>query len=124
MTTFRTGPRISLLVVPECPNENPAAEALREALALANFDRAAFATIVVEDDDRAGLLGFTGSPSFHLDGRDLFPKDQPPSLACRLYPGVLGRLQGVPTVLNLTRALLAADSEARERLVLDRDTRS
>lgn len=123
MTTLLQDARISLLVVPECPNADLATEVLREALALVGHQGAAFTTVVVEGDDHAALLGFTGSPSFHLDGRDLLPTGHPPSLACRLYSGVLGRLQGVPTVLELTRALLSADPEARERLVLDRDTR-
>lgn len=122
MTTPPTHPTISLLVVRDCPNEAPAAETLREALALVGHP-GHFSTVVVEDHDRAGLLGFTGSPSFHLEGRDLLPTGQPPSLACRLYPGVLGRLQGVPTVLDLTRALLAADPAARGQLVGDRGAR-
>ncbi len=100
------------------PPESLAAEILREALALVG-DPGSFRTIVVEDHGRAGLLGFTGSPSFHLDGRDLLPTGQPPSLACRLYPGVLGHLQGVPAVLDLTRALLAATPGMRGQLVDD-----
>lgn len=124
MTTPLTHPEISLLVVPDCPNETLAAEALSEALALVGLLGSPFRTVVVEDEDEASLLGFTGSPSFHVDGEDLFPMDHPPSLACRLYPGVLGRLQGVPTVLDLTRALLATDPRARAFLVTEHGTRS
>lgn len=123
MTTRPIRPTIDLLVVRDCPHEAPAAETLREALALAGLE-GKFGTVVVEDHDQAAVLGFTGSPSFHLDGRDLLPTGQPTSLACRLYPGVGGRLQGVPTVADLARSMVAARASSRTPLTDDEGSAS
>ncbi|MCA1783258.1 MAG: hypothetical protein ABR500_04555 [Dermatophilaceae bacterium] len=117
MTTSSAEPCITLLVVPDCPNEKVAAESLREALALEGLQGVPFATIVVEDEDLADRLGFTGSPSVHVDGRDLFPTDGPPSMVCRLYPGHGGRLRGAPTVLDLRAALRTAFRSGRDGTV-------
>jgi hypothetical protein len=87
--------KVELLVVDACPNEVPARDALRKALDRAGID-APIATVVVRDDDQAQARGFLGSPSFHLDGRDLFPAPSAsPGVACRVYPTIAG-LRGVP----------------------------
>ena len=105
MTTPTDDPRFSLLVVRDCPNEAPAAEAFEEALALVGRPDTTIRRVLVDDAGTAQRLGFTGSPSFHVDGHDLFPASQEPSVACRLYRGPDGGLAGVPTVSDLTEAL-------------------
>jgi len=96
--------KVELLVVDACPNEAPARDALRRALDRAGID-APIATVVVTDDDQAQTLGFHGSPSFHVDGRDLFPVPQArPGVACRVYSTTAG-LRGVPDDHTLTTAL-------------------
>jgi hypothetical protein len=63
---------IELLVVPDCPHAGPAAELLRRALVSIGLDGTAFTTRVISDAREAEAAGFTGSPSFMIDGRDLF----------------------------------------------------
>ncbi len=117
-------PEFSLLVVADCPNEAPATEAFREALALVGHPGAPLRRVVVDDEDLARRLGFLGSPSFHVDGQDLFPRGGAPSVACRLYPGLSGGLVGVPTVINLTKALLAAQRLTQGQPSSDKGTGS
>jgi len=86
---------VELLVVEECPNGTPAREALRRALDQAGFN-ATISTTVVVGDAQARAHGFIGSPSFHIDGHDLFPVPSPrPGVACRVYPTPEG-LRGIP----------------------------
>jgi len=43
---------------------------------------------LVRDDAHARTLGFQGSPSIRVDGRDIEGREGPsPGLSCRLYPG-------------------------------------
>ncbi|MTG90922.1 hypothetical protein GJV82_18560 [Cellulosimicrobium sp. BIT-GX5] len=97
--------KVELLVIDECPNEVPALEVLRRVLDKTGID-AAIATVVITDDDQAQAHGFHGSPSFHVDGRDLFPVPTVrPGVACRVYPTTAG-LRGVPDDHSLTAALM------------------
>ncbi|MDZ7377072.1 MAG: hypothetical protein ONB13_10665, partial [candidate division KSB1 bacterium] len=45
----------------------------------------------VMDNDQAAQIGFRGSPTILIDGKDLFqqPVPEQPSMACRFYPGGL-----------------------------------
>jgi len=96
--------KIELLVVDDCPNEAPARDALRRALDRTGFD-APITTMIIADDDQAQKLAFHGSPSFYVDGQDLFPVPHVrPGLACRVYPTTTG-LRGVPDDRTLTTAL-------------------
>ena len=101
---------IELLVVPECPNEDAAGELIRTALADLSMTNATVRTTVIDTDEEANRRGFTGSPTFLIDGRDPFASgDASPGIACRVYPTVEG-LRGVPDVPDLRRALkIAAD---------------
>jgi len=98
---------VELLVVDACPNESPARDALRKTLDRAGID-APIATVVIRDDDQAQARGFLGSPSFHIDGRDLFPAPAAlPGVACRVYPTSAG-LRGVPEDDALALAVKAS----------------
>ncbi|MFF3063633.1 hypothetical protein ACFVQ3_03665 [Oerskovia sp. NPDC057915] len=96
---------LTILLVPDCPHAAPAVHLARHALASAGVE-AAVETLEVDDQAQADRLRFVGSPSFHLDGKDLFPTSSPPAIACRVYPTPSG-LRGVPTVDGLTRAIEA-----------------
>ena len=97
---------MELLVVVDCANQRPAAEVLREALELAGLD-AGLETVLIETEQQATARRFIGSPSFHLDGSDLFPHDSaPPALACRTYPTGQG-MRGTPSAVDLAHALRA-----------------
>lgn len=101
---------IELLVVPDCPHAGPAAELLCRVLVSIGLDGAAFITRVISDTREAEAEGFTGSPSFMADGRDLFAEPgRTPGIACRVYrtPDGLG---GLPGLDQLRRALLGASA--------------
>lgn len=96
---------IELLVVPDCPHEAAAAERLRAALDDVGLVAVSFTVTVLDTQEKAEVRHFVGSPTFCLDGADIFPElDQPASLACRLYPGT----RGVPELRDLRRALKRA----------------
>jgi len=98
--------RVELLVVDACPNEAPARQALRRVLDGAGID-APIATVVIADVDQAQRRGFHGSPSFHIDGQDLFPlPGARPGMACRIYQTSAG-LRGVPDDEALATAVAA-----------------
>lgn len=59
----------------------------------------------VETPEEAATIGFRGSPTVLIDGRDPFATGtEPVGLACRLYPTPDGP-RGSPTVAQLRRAL-------------------
>lgn len=97
------GMGITVLHVEDCPHLGVVRERLIEAL-----DRLGLSVTVDEravvDPDEAAALGFRGSPTLLVDGRDPFPATDPPGLACRLYPTPEGP-QGAPTVEALVEVL-------------------
>ncbi|MER6591176.1 hypothetical protein ABT214_04830 [Micromonospora purpureochromogenes] len=106
--------RVELLVVEDCPNEGPAAVVLRRALDEVGLSTVRITTRVVTSQAEAEQLGFLGSPSVLIDGRDPFAEaHHRPAIACRLYPDDTG-LSGVPPLRRLRQALKqAADATAR-----------
>lgn len=101
---------IELLLVPECPHGDVASDLILTALAdLGMTTATTVTTTVVTTEQEAAQRGFVGSPSILLNGRDLFPIDSPPALACRMYATADG-LRGLPELRDLRRALkIAAD---------------
>ncbi|MFD9408242.1 alkylmercury lyase family protein [Streptomyces sp. NPDC059989] len=102
--------RITVLAVPDCPH----APVIEERIARAGRDRGAkVERVEVADEEQAVLLGMTGSPTVLIDGVDPFAVPGAPasaSLSCRLYRGPDGRVEGAPSVADLRRALIAADT--------------
>lgn len=99
---------IELAVVPDCPNAEAARAVLRQALAEIELDDAAVVTRVVSSEAQAREIGFIGSPSIRLNGRDPFAEPgQQVGLSCRMYRTPAG-LRGVPEVRAVRQALLAA----------------
>lgn len=67
--------------------------------------RALVKVVLVETDEDAERLQFLGSPSFVVDGKDLWPEQREHySLSCRVYETPQG-LRGVPTVAMLRQRL-------------------
>lgn len=86
---------VELLVVPDCPHETSAYDLILTALSELEL-AVSVAVTVIESDEQAQGRGFTGSPTFLIDGRD--PFKEPGSavgLACRMYPTPSG-LSAVP----------------------------
>jgi hypothetical protein len=78
--------RIELQVIPDCPHTTNAYNLLRQALDDIGLAEASITTTVITDDEHANRTGFHGSPTFVVDGRDLFDlPDAAPAWSCRLY---------------------------------------
>ncbi|HKN97675.1 MAG TPA: hypothetical protein VJX10_11200, partial [Pseudonocardiaceae bacterium] len=72
--------RITVLMVPECPNTLLVLERLIAALTVRPTE---VQLVEIRDEEQAAARGMTGSPTILLDGVDLFPTGAAPSLSCR-----------------------------------------
>jgi hypothetical protein len=89
----------------DCPNWRVAEQRLRQALDLIGRSDADVQLVPVTTQTEAAEVGFAGSPTFTVDGVDLF--DPPPAvgaLTCRVYRTTSG-FAGVPDVDDLVAAL-------------------
>jgi hypothetical protein len=86
-----------------CPSYPEARELLEDVLA----GRAEVEMREVHSDEEAAALGFPGSPTIRIDGRDVDPAGahSPPSLSCRIYHLPDGRVSPVPSREQLEEAL-------------------
>ena len=82
---------IELLFWEGCPSHPAALAQLREIVGDAEIR---LVEVVTEED--AAREGFVGSPTIRVDGVDLFPSDDPPSLTCRIYRLADGRFSPTP----------------------------
>ncbi|WP_017591881.1 hypothetical protein [Nocardiopsis potens] len=95
---------VELLYSTGCPNRYAAEERLAEAAAATGLPLNVVAR-AVDTEEEARDLGFPGSPTFRVGGRDLFPCGAgSPVLSCRLYPTPEGP-RGAPGAAALARAL-------------------
>jgi hypothetical protein len=98
---------IELLYFEGCPNWQLAAARLREALRAVGAAETPVTYRTVDDPDEAERLGFRGSPTILVNGRDRFARPgDPAGLACRLYPG--GGGDPSPTVEQIQAVLADA----------------
>ncbi|HET9648546.1 MAG TPA: hypothetical protein VFP34_09985 [Microlunatus sp.] len=103
---------IELLVIPDCPNNDNAQQLLRSALDDIGLPTVGFTVTVLGDDDGTLEQGFGGSPTFLVDGSDLFPGGPPAHTStCRLYVTPHG-LRGLPDLRSLRQALQRAADHA------------
>jgi hypothetical protein len=103
--------KIELQVISDCPHSANAYALLRQALDDVGLSDDSITTTVITDDEHAQQAGFHGSPSFAVDGRDLFDRpDAVPSWSCRLYLTDTG-LAPLPEFSQL-RSRLAEAAEA------------
>jgi hypothetical protein len=97
---------IQLLYFDDCPSWESGLENIRAALQIEGID-ASVVLVRVEDNDAADRLKFLGSPSFQINGQDLWPEDRDIySLSCRIYSTPDG-MNGYPTVEMLRKKLIA-----------------
>ncbi len=98
--------RIEVLYFDNCPSWEKGVENLRTALEAEDLS----STIDVEmhrvkNNREAEQIKFLGSPSFRLNGEELWPEERPAyTLSCRVYSTSSG-LQGWPTVEMLREKL-------------------
>jgi hypothetical protein len=88
---------IDLLYFDGCPSWEQALANLKAALT-AEKQEAVIHLLKVEDNAEAERLKFLGSPSFCVDGNDLWPEERKRyNLSCRVYATSQG-MKGTPTV--------------------------
>ena len=92
---------VELLFFEGCPSHPAALSELRAALA----GRAEVVVREIVTEEEAVASGFPGSPTIRVDGADLFPVDEPPSLSCRVYRLADGRFSPTPDPGELRAAL-------------------
>ena len=98
--------KIDLLYIDSCPSWQAGFENLEAALKAEGLE-AEVRLVRVADDAEASCLKFLGSPSFCVDGEDLWPEERDRyNLNCRVYATPQG-LRGVPTVEMLSEKLHA-----------------
>jgi hypothetical protein len=109
--------RITVLIVPDCPN----APVIKERIVRALDGRSADVEVVeVADQEQAVRLGMTGSPTVLINGVDPFAMPgTPASLSCRLYRGADGGVDGAPSVTDLRDTLNVLDTADCECLPMD-----
>jgi hypothetical protein len=95
---------IELLFWRGCPSHPDALAMLRAALAERGISDDVVVREIVDDQD-AVAERFPGSPTIRVDGADLFPTDDPPSLTCRVYRLADGRFSPTPDPGELRAAL-------------------
>ena len=81
-----------------------ARELFAHALELEGADPGLLTVREIATDADAAAASFHGSPTFTIDGKDLFPSNTEPALTCRVYPGRHG-LSGQPTLEFLREAI-------------------
>ena len=101
---------LTVLAVPGCPNAPVLEQRLAEALA--GRPGLTVTRRVIADAADAARWGMCGSPTLLVNEQDPFAAPGgAPAVACRLYRGQDGRLEGAPTVEALRQVLEQADVE-------------
>jgi hypothetical protein len=95
---------VELLYWEGCPSHPAALADLRAALG----GDVAVTVREVLTEEQAVAERFPGSPTIRVDGEDLFPSDEPPSLTCRIYRLADGRYSPTPDPGLLREALRRA----------------
>lgn len=96
--------KLQVLHIDDCPNTVEATARLRRALNTVGLHDITVELVPVRTEVDAANSRFAGSPTFLLDGADLFPAMPTRSLACRVYPTENG-LAGTPTQAQLEQVL-------------------
>jgi hypothetical protein len=98
---------VELLYLDGCPSWQLARDRVGEALQRLGAVAAVVSLTRVTSAEDAAAVGFAGSPTLRVDGRDLFPGTPVAgcAAACRVYPTPDGPA-GAPTVDQLVGALI------------------
>jgi hypothetical protein len=97
---------VELLYWEGCPSHPAALADLRAALG----DEVPVTVREVVSEAQAVAERFPGSPTIRVNGEDLFPSDEPPSLNCRIYRLADGRFSPTPDPGLLREALRRAQA--------------
>ena len=92
---------IELLYFNSCPSYKQALANIRAALKEKNL-QAELIMVNVESEEKAQKVGFQGSPSVRINGKDLEGRDEGFSFSCRLYT-----MNGKPAVAPSKEAIIA-----------------
>lgn len=106
--------RVEVLYVAECPFHPAAVKLVKDVLAAQGL-AADIREVLVKDEKMADKLGFFGSPTIRINGRDVAgesPKPHAFGLSCRLYPE--SKEIGLPSAEVIRRAVLQAREEAAQ----------
>lgn len=90
-----------------CPSHKQALERLKKVLGDSGVE-AVIEIVEVESWQQAAGLGFIGSPTILVDGRDIDPTGReglPVGLACRVYRHQDGRISPLPSEDLIRRAI-------------------
>jgi hypothetical protein len=103
-------PTIDLLWWEGCPSTPRTRELLVELLAEVGLTPDTIRAEEVVSEEDARRVGFVGSPTIRVDGRDVVPPppDETPSLTCRLYRLRNGRPSPIPDPDDIREALRSA----------------
>ncbi|WP_327090357.1 alkylmercury lyase family protein [Nonomuraea sp. NBC_01738] len=102
---------LTVLTVPDCPNEAILLERLDQALD--GHPEVRITTQVIDTEADAARWGMHGSPTLLINGVDAFAaQGAPASVSCRLYRDEAGPTGGAPSVAALREALGEARSGA------------
>jgi peroxiredoxin len=97
--------RVELLWWEGCPTHDEAAEKLESILDEIGKGDVHVVRREVRTRAEAAQLGFPGSPTFAVGGRDLFPSEAPSALTCRVYARADGRSSPLPDTDDLAARL-------------------
>jgi hypothetical protein len=96
---------VTLLYFDGCPNWTLARDRLEAAMRRAGLDERSLGYCDVATPEEAKAIGFPGSPTILIDGRDPFGGESAPvGFACRLYQTPTGP-EAAPSVEQLLAVL-------------------
>lgn len=96
--------KVELLYFDGCPSWQSGLQILHSALEANGLDVSVELVQVLNNDD-AARKKFLGSPSFRVNGIDLWSEERDTySLSCRVYATLEG-MKGMPTILMLQEAI-------------------
>jgi len=105
--------KVEILYVADCPTHPAAVNLVNQVLAAERVE-ADIQEVLVRDERMANELGFCGSPTIRINGRDVAgesPDARSFALSCRLYPG--SKQVGLPPTEMVHRAVLEAQQGAK-----------
>ncbi len=98
--------KVELLYWEGCPSHPEALALLEDVLAKAGIATPISLVEVLSDED-AELLGFPGSPTIRVDGKDVdeYGAHGRPALTCRIYRTPDGKVSPIPSRQQLEEAV-------------------
>lgn len=104
--------KIEILYFEDCPHWVYGLENLNSALKDEGLYDVDVQLVLINNEEDARKEKFLGSPSFHINGQDLWPEERTSyHLGCRVYPTDHG-LKGFPTVEMLRERIREMNSQA------------